>query len=275
VKFADLHVHTIFSDGTSTPEELIFLSKKCGLSAISVVDHDTIQGVAQTLEIGREENVEVLPGIELSAEYDGLEIHILGYLIDYENGELLEKLSFLKRNRVERIYKIAKKLNDLGINLDPEDVFSLAGNGTVGRLHVARVLEEKGFVGSVYEAFRKYLGDNCPAYELGFRFSPKEAIKLIKDAKGIPVLAHPYILKKDDLIFKFIEQGIMGLEVHYIEHSQSMVNFYSNIAKENGLLITGGSDFHGGGKPGVKLGSIKVPYELVERLKVAREGLLK
>ena len=275
MKFADLHVHSVFSDGTSTPEDLISGSKKSALSAIAVVDHDTIQGVLPSLEIGLKEGVEVLPGIELSAEYEGLEIHILGYLIDCNNNELIEKLAFLKKNRVDRIYKIVKKLNDLGINLDSQDVFDIAGLGTVGRLHIARALVKKGFVGSVYEAFKKYIGDNGPAYALGFHFTPEEAIKLIKVAGGIPVLAHPYILKKDELIFKFIDQGIMGLEVHYTEHSQSMVNFYSNIAKERGLLITGGSDFHGSAKPEVKLGSIKVPYELVERLKAAREGLLR
>ena len=274
MKFADLHVHTIFSDGTSTPEELIAQSKKAGLSAIAVVDHDTIQGVPPTLEIGREQGIEVLPGIELSAEYEGLEVHILGYLIDYKNSELIERLDFLKKNRVDRIYKMVKKINELGMDLAPKDVFDIAGEGTVGRLHVARAMVKKNLAGSIFEVFKKHLGDNCPAYVLGFRFSPEQAIKLIKKAGGIPVLAHPYILKKDELIHKFIEQGIMGLEVHYAEHSQSMVNFYRNIAKEKGLLITGGSDFHGNAKPEVKLGSIKVPYELVEKLKAAKEGLI-
>ncbi|MCX5703060.1 MAG: hypothetical protein NT066_00960, partial [Candidatus Omnitrophica bacterium] len=143
-----------------------------------------------------------------------------------------------------------------------------------GRLHIAKALVREGKVDSIFEAFRKYLGDKGPAFCLGFRFSPAEAIKLIKASGGIPVLAHPYVLHDDDLILKFIDYGLMGLEVYYPEHSQSMINFYLNLAKAHDLLVTGGSDFHGDGKPEVKLGCMKVPYALVEKLKAAKEKLL-
>jgi predicted metal-dependent phosphoesterase TrpH len=274
MKFADLHLHTIFSDGTYSPSELVSESKKAGLSAVAIVDHDTVGAIAPAIGIAETENIELLSGIELSAEYDGLEIHILGYLIDYKNKDLLERLETLKKNRIDRVYKIVDKLKGIGIALDPRTVFDIAKQGTVGRLHIARALLSEGKVSSVFEAFKKYIGDKCPAYVLGFRLSPNEAIKLIKDAGGIPVLAHPYTLDNDDLILKFIDYGLMGLEVWYPEHSQSMTNFYLNLAKKHNLLVTGGSDYHGNAKPGIKIGSIKIPYELVERLKAAKGRLL-
>lgn len=274
MKFADLHLHTIFSDGTYSPLELIAESKKAGLSTIAVVDHDTVEGIGETLEIAKTANIEVLSGLELSAEYDSTEIHILGYLIDYKNNGLMEKLETLKKNRIDRIYKIVDKLKDIGISLNPQDIFALAKQGTVGRLHVARALVSGGKVSSIFEAFQKYIGDKCPAYILGFKLSPKEAIKLIKDAGGISVLAHPYTLNNDELILEFIHYGLMGLEVYYPEHSQAMINFYLNLAKSHNLVVTGGSDCHGNAKPEVRIGSIKIPYELVERLKAAKDKLL-
>ncbi|MDO8662032.1 MAG: PHP domain-containing protein [Candidatus Omnitrophota bacterium] len=270
---ADLHLHTLFSDGTYTPEELVSQSLKAGLSAIAVVDHDTVEGVSPTIAEAKDQALEVLAGIELSAAYEDKEIHILGYLIDHQNKILLKKLESLKENRIERVHKMVEKLNNLGIDLKPESVFALSGNGTVGRLHIARALVKEGLVRSLSEVFQKYIGDNGPAYVLGFRFSPKEAIKFIKDSGGVPVLAHPYTLHNDELILEFVKLGLMGLEVYYPEHSQGMVNFYLELAKQNNLLVTGGSDCHGKAKPEVRLGSIKVPYELVEKLKAAKEGL--
>lgn len=270
MKFADLHLHTIFSDGTYAPEEIVSQSSKAGIAAVAVVDHDTVGGLPSGIAAAKGRDVEVLPGIELSAEYEGGEIHILGYLLDYQNSALLEKLAILKNRRVERVYKIIDKLKDSGLKMEPQDVFDIAKGGTVGRLHIARAMLQKGLVGSVFEAFQKYIGDKGPAFVLGFRFSPQEAIETIKEAQGIPVLAHPYTLRSDELIPGFIDYGLMGLEVYYSEHSQGMVNFYLNLAKEHNLLVTGGSDFHGAAKPEVRIGSVKVPYELVEKLKEAK-----
>jgi hypothetical protein len=266
-------LHTVFSDGTYTPEELVSQSLKNGLSAIAVVDHDTVLGIEPAIEIGNEKQVEVLPGIELSAESGGAEVHILGYLIDYKKEILLEKLDFLKKNRVERIYKIVDKLNNIGVALEADSVFKISGGGTVGRLHVARAMVKKGVVRSVGEAFGKYIGDKGPGYVCNFRFSPEEAIKLIKDVGGIPVLAHPYTLSNDELIPEFVNAGLMGLEVYYPEHTQSMINFYLGLAKKYNLLVTGGSDCHGKAKPEVKIGLIKLPYDLVEELKEARNRI--
>ena len=273
MKSADLHLHSLFSDGTYTPVKLVTESKRMGLEAVSLVDHDTVEGIEPALETARTKNIELLPGIELSAEYKGKEVHILGYLIDYKSKRLKGRLAALKKNRIERVYKIIRRLKGIGISLDPERVFSVAGCGTVGRLHVANALVKEGKVSSVFEAFRKYLGDGRPAFCLGFKLSVQEAIKLIKGTGGIPVLAHPYTLGNGDLILKFIGYGIRGLEIYYPQHSQSKINCYLSLAKSRGLLVTGGSDFHGDAKPEVKLGSFKIPYKLVEELKEAKENL--
>jgi predicted metal-dependent phosphoesterase TrpH len=270
MKFADLHLHTLFSDGTYTPQELIEEAGKQDLSAISIVDHDTVEGIEPTMEIAKSKNIEVISGIELSAEYDGLEIHILGYLVDYKRKDLIERLGSLRENRIERIYKIVDKLKDIGVALKAEAVFDMAKQGTVGRLHIARAMLKEGLVSSTWEAFHKYIGEKSPAYICGFKFSPQEAIKLIKDVGGIPVLAHPYTLSRDDLIPQFIEQGMMGLEAYYPEHTQGMTNLYLSLAKKFNLLVTGGSDCHGNAKPEAKIGSMKIPYELVEKLKRAK-----
>lgn len=270
MKFADLHLHTLFSDGTYTPEELIVRAKHKGLSAIAITDHDTVKGIAAAVKAGIAKGIEVLAGIELTSEYEGTEIHLLGYLIDYENSELKEKLAFLSRHRVERIYKITDKLRELGVNLEAEAVFEVAKQGNPGRLHVARALVQKGWTSSTDEAFRKYIGDKSPAYVLGFKLSPGEGIKLIKEAGGIPVLAHPYSLNRDELIPLFVDFGLMGIEVYYPQHTQSMINFYLELAKKYNLLVTGGSDCHGKAKPEVMLGSVKISYELVEKLKEAK-----
>lgn len=271
MKVADLHLHTFFSDGTYSPEELITEADKNGLSAISVVDHDTVEGVEAVIEAGKSKNLEVLPGIELTAEFNGTEIHVLGYLIDYKNDEFRQDLQRLKENRVERVYKITDKLSAMGKRLNPQTVFNLAGQGTVGRLHIARAMEQEGLVSSIFEAFHKYIGDRCPAYVCGFRFSPYEAIKLIKKVGGIPVLAHPYIINRDEWIIEFIKYGMMGLEVYYTEHTSAMINAYLGLAQKYNLLVTGGSDCHGKAKPEAKIGSIKIPYELVNNLKQAKE----
>lgn len=263
-------MHTIFSDSTYTPDELVADAKKCGLSCIALADHDTVDGIEETIAAGRALSIEVLPSIELTAEYDGLEVHILGYLIDYKDERLLTRLGVLKKIRVERIYKIVDRLKAINISLDPQTVFDIAKGGAVGRLHIARAMVKEGVVGSTGEAFARFIGDRGPAYVCGFRFEPKEAMKLIKEVGGVPVLAHPYSLKRDELIPEFVECGLMGLEVYYPEHTQSMINFYSGLARKYNLLVTGGSDCHGKAKPEVKLGAIKIPYELVEKLKAAK-----
>jgi len=271
VKFADLHVHTSCSDGTFTPAQLIKEALARGLSALAIVDHDTTEAQEEAMAQATGTGLEVIPGIELTARHENQEIHILGYFLDYRNQELLEKLKSVRLNRIQRVYQIVKNLEELGLKLNPEAVFSISGKATVGRMHIARALVKEGLVDSTAEAFRRYIGDKSPAYVLGFRLSVPEAIQLIQASGGVAVLAHPYILHNDALITEFAGYGLQGLEVHYPEHSQSMVNFYLDLAKKLNLLVTGGTDFHGSAKPEIKLGMIKIPLELVEKLRQAKK----
>lgn len=276
MKYADLHLHSIFSDSTYTPAGLIQQAKTAGLDCIALVDHDTVAGIDYVIEAAvLQKDIETLPGVEVTAEYEGQEIHILGYLIDYKDRRLASKLEFLKKTRTERIYKIIARLKDLGINLEADAVFGMVGHdgqGTVGRMHVAQAMLKQGLVVSTAEAFARYIGDKCPAQVLDFGLSPYEAISLIREAGGIAVLAHPYSLGKAELIPKLVDYGIMGLEVYYPQVLPAMVNFYLGLAKKYNLLVTGGSDCHGRAKAEVKIGSIKIPYELVEKLKAAKSG---
>lgn len=266
-----MHLHTVYSDSTYTPEELMREAKCAGLSAVAIVDHDTVEGISPVEAAAKKIDIEVIPGIELTAQHQGKEVHLLGYLIDYQKKGLREKLDSLWRIRVERVHKIAGKLKALGLNLEAEEVFALAKNATVGRLHIARIMVNKGMVSSTSEAFRKYIGEDCPAYVLGFRLSVLEATQLIQDLGGIAVLAHPYSLNNNYLIPEFVDYGIEGLEAYYPEHTPAMTNLYLDLAQKFNLVVTGGSDCHGQTKPGAKIGSVKIPYALVEKLKERKE----
>ena len=268
-RFADLHLHTVFSDGTLTPQELMQEVKKENIYAVSICDHDAVDGIEPAVKESGQLAIEVIPGIELSAEYEAIEVHILGYFIDSGNDELRQRLVFLKHNRRLRVQRIVEKLRAAGMDINSDSVFALANEAPAGRVHIARVMLKQGIVASIPEAFYRYIGDNCPAYVAGFKFSPVEAIELVKRCGGIPVLAHPYILKRDNLIPELADRGLMGLEVYYPEYSQSVINFYLQLAAKLGLLVTGGSDFHGEARASVKIGSVKIPYALVERLKAA------
>ncbi len=271
MKFADLHVHTSHSDGTYTSAQLVREGIARGISVLAIVDHDTIEALTEALAEAEGEDLEIIPGIELTAQHENQEIHILGYFLDYRNKELLEKLKLVQLNRIQRVYKMVENLEGLGLKLNPGTVFGISGKATVGRMHIARALVKEGLVGSTSEAFRKYIGDRSPAYVLGFPLSVPEAIKLIQAAGGVAVLAHPYVLHNDALIAEFAGYGLEGIEVYYPEHSQAMVNFYLELAKKLNLLVTGGTDFHGSVKPQIKLGMIKIPLELVEKLRQAKK----
>ncbi|MDD5115496.1 MAG: PHP domain-containing protein [Candidatus Omnitrophica bacterium] len=269
-KYADLHVHTSESDGTLSPRQLVTAAHSSGLSAIAITDHDTVEGIPEALEASSSFGLEIIPGIELTAQYERQEVHILGYFFDFRNAELTEKLKVMQQNRVERVYKIVKNLEDLDVRIDPRDVFDISGKGTVGRMHIAKALVKRGWVSTTGEAFSRYIGDKSPAYVLGFNLSPQEAIKLIRRSGGVAVLAHPYLLRNDELIRDLADCGLGGIEAYYPEHSQSMVNFYLDLAKELKLLVTGGSDFHGSVKPNIKLGMVKIPMDMVDDLRQVR-----
>ena len=272
-KFADLHVHTNFSDGTNSPEDAVRLAKDAGLYSIAITDHDTVAALDRAIKAGREYSIEVVPGIELSADMGSSEVHILGYFIDYNKDWFKDKLNELSEARVKRIYEMVEKLSSLNIKIDPDEVFELAKGATVGRLHLARAMQKEGCVGSIHEAFQKYIGDKGPAYVSRFKLTPKEAIQTILKLRGLPVLAHPNTFYHDELIPDFIEMGLKGIEVYYPEHNSATVKHYKAIADKYKLLVTGGSDFHGSAKPDIPIGKIRIPYRLVEDMVAAKNRL--
>lgn len=267
---ADLHVHTNFSDGTFSPEEVIQHASKIKLSCIAICDHDVLDAIGPCLAAGEKYGVEVIPGVEVTAEKQGCEIHMLGFYIDRKDEAFRAKLAQLCAQREKRIYDMIDKLKKHKINLDPGEVFKLSGKGSIGRLHLARMLYKKGYVATVDDAFRKYIGNNKSCYVGKINLTPEEAIDEIIKARGIPVLAHPGVMGKDEFIPSYIKHGLMGIEVYHTDHPPAAARRYEAMAKENNLLMTGGSDCHGLGKGRVLMGVVTVGYELVERLKDAR-----
>lgn len=266
-KFADLHVHTFHSDSTFTPEQVIDTAHKKGLSAIAITDHDSVNGVDPSIGFAAKYGIEVIAGVELTAEEEDTEIHLLGYFIDWKAVWFEKKLEKIRHARLERIYEMVEKLKKAGVDIDPKKVLALSGPGAVGRLHLATVLYNEGIISSIGEAFRKYIGQKAPCYVKKYKLTPKEAIDMILKLGGAPVLAHPRILGRDDLIPGFIKDGLRGIEVYHTEHFPAVVSRYENFAVSHNLLMTGGSDCHGMGKKDVLLGKVKIPYSLVEGLK--------
>ncbi len=281
MELIDLHAHTTASDGSLTPAELVGLAAGIGLKAVAVTDHDNVDGLPEALAKGREIGLEVVPGVEISAEYKPGTMHILGYLVDPEAAGLGPRLNELQEARRNRTPKIVAKLRELGLDITVEDIQAAAGGLQVGRPHFAKVLQDKGYAASFNEAFDKYLGKGAPAYVDKFRFSPAEAVGLIHEAGGLAVLAHPFTLRQDDpaeleeMIVGLKNDGLDGLEVYYSEHTPEMTRLYLELAARHGLLPTGGSDFHGDNKNGISLGrgrgDLAVPYELLAALKRKRE----
>jgi len=267
MKFADLHLHTNFSDGTYEPEELVARAKGCGLDAISLTDHDTIEGCARAATACRAEQIEFIPGTELTAEHDGLELHILGYALDAKNPHLLAEMAKFQEVRQNRIRDIVMRLNDLKVPLEAEKVFEIANCQSPGRPHVARALVQGGFCATFDEAFERFLKKNRPAWVSKFKISAADAIALIHHAGGVAVLAHPGLNRTDDYIPDLVEAGLDGIECFHTKHSMTTANYYLGIAKRFGVLVTGGSDCHGMNKGKPLIGTVKIPYEYVETLK--------
>lgn len=267
MKYCDLHVHTFYSDSTFSPEEAVSCAKEKNLRAIAICDHDSIDGIGPCQAIGSELGVEVIAGIELTAERTDNEVHILGYFIDWKADWFRKELKALRDLRVDRVYKMVEKLKGFNMKMDPSDVFKLAGKGTVGRLHMAQAMLKNGLIKNLKEAFDKYIGFLKPCYMPYTKFSPQEAIAVILKAGGVPVLAHPNVLGNDNYITEFIDYGLRGIEVYHTDHKSSVSRRYEEIAKRFGLIMTGGSDCHGLGKGRVLMGGVKVPYEAVEKLR--------
>jgi predicted metal-dependent phosphoesterase TrpH len=273
----DLHTHTTHSDGSATPQELIERAIAKRARAVAITDHDTVGAIGEARAAAKHFGIEFVEGIEISAEYSPGTMHILGYCIDSKSHALAKKLRELKQARERRNPQIANRLRLLGFDISYDEVAKVAGNEVVGRPHFARVMIEKGYVGSIQEAFDRFLKKGAAAYVEKARLSPAESIALIHEAGGVAVLAHPYQLKlesyeaADDLVGELAGFGLDGIEALYSRHSASQRESYSEIASRHDLLVTGGSDYHGSYKPDINivtgLGDLEVPYELLEAVK--------
>lgn len=267
-KLADLHVHTTASDGTLTPTEAVQQAREVGLAGIGIADHDTVDGIGEALRAGKTYGVDVVPGIEISALHDGVEVHVLGYFVDHEHPELLKEMRTIKKARIERARLMVEKLNSMGVPIEFDRVFEIARGGSVGRPHIAQAIYELGLAPSVEAAFGRFLYDGGPAYVPRLEIPAVRAIELIKNAGGVPCLAHVAKLRRDDLIIELLKAGIAGIEVYHPDHPSAASRFYRRFAERHGLLIVGGSDAHclphsrAGG-----IGSITVAYDVVEQLR--------
>jgi len=255
----DLHAHTTASDGSLSPTELVEAAHATGLAAIGVTDHDTIDGVAEAVDAGAEVGIRVVPGVEISAELDGGSLHVLGYGYDHADPGINDGLDRLKQARDDRNPRILQKLRELGVPITEELVMDRAGGGVVGRPHIAQVLVDLKAVDTVQQAFDDYLATGAAAHVDKFRLDPEGAFALIRDAGGIPVMAHPFQTRRmgDDLR-RLVEGlrtvGLEGIEVWYSRHTPDQTEAYAALAEEFDLVATGGTDFHGESKPDIRLG---------------------
>jgi predicted metal-dependent phosphoesterase TrpH len=277
----DLHVHSTASDGTLSPSELLALARDLGLGALAITDHDTLEGSREALQAGIPNGLEFLTGVEISAQPPASftcpgSFHILGYQIRLDDPVLNETLLVLQNARKNRNPQILERLNKLGIPISLDEIRREAGKIQLGRPHIAQFMVQKGWVETIDEAFDVYLGKGRPAYVDKFRITCARAIEIIGGAGGVPVLAHPYLLEAksedalDNLVFELKSMGLRGVEVFYPSHTPDQTARYESIARRHGLLMTGGTDFHGLITPDIKMGSgngnLFIPYSIYENL---------
>jgi len=265
--FADLHLHTSFSDGTYTPEELVERARAHELAAIAVTDHDTIEGCARAAAACAQHHIEFITGTELTAEAKGHELHLIGYFINVAHPRLNAELVRFQLIRQNRIREMVERLNALDVPLEAEAVFALANCQAPGRPHIGRALVQAGYCSHLDEAFERFLKRNRPAWVPKSKISAHDAIDLVHEAGGVAVLAHPGLNRCDHLIADLAAAGLDGLECFHSKHSTSACAHYVEVAEQHDLLITGGSDCHGMNKGQPLIGGIKLPYSYVQRLK--------
>lgn len=270
VRRADLHTHTMCSDGKLSPSELVRKVHERGIRAMAVTDHDTIDGLPEAIETGVKLGIEVIPGVELSVTADGQEIHLLGYFFDPLNDEIVEHLQAFRRARKTRAEAIIGHLNKLGLKVCIEDVLAHARDGVVGRPHIAQALLSCGLVASYEDAFASYLKDHGPAFSPKPAFPAAEALAMLHAAGGIGVLAHPGTRTSGRMVRDLVRSGLDGIETVHPSHSFSLTRQYKDVARERGLIETGGSDYHGF-RPGEdeNINRYSIPYQRLDRIRAA------
>jgi len=274
----DLHTHTTASDGVLSPRDLVRLAARHGVRVLAVTDHDSTEGVrAATAEAALYPPLTIVPGLEINCDVEGGEVHLLGYFVDLEAPWFQGFLHEQRAERRARIYRIAERLGQLGMAIDPAEVFALVQEGSAGRPHVAQVMVNHGYVKSVREAFDRYLHAGGPASVPRKRLTPVDAVKVIRRAQGVPVLAHPGLAGKDEIIPELVAAGLMGIETYYLEHTPAQVAAYQAMCAKLDLIATGGSDYHGiangrTNQPGTPRVPMAVYDELLSRAAAAARG---
>ncbi|MFH1846237.1 MAG: PHP domain-containing protein [Candidatus Omnitrophota bacterium] len=272
--FADLHVHTNLSDGILSPEEVVEHALQEGLKAISITDHDAVDAVDPCIFFAEDKEIEIIPGVELSSENGEREVHILGYYLDHKDRDFLKILSILQDSREERMDGMISLLKKKGMDVTREKVFGSNSSGSIGRLHLARILKEEGFVKSLSEAFDRYIGEGKDCHVKHQRLDYKGAIYSIRKAGGVPTLAHPGVSCKEEDIKLYADAGLKGIEVYHPKHKPAENRRYLDLAQKYGLLVTGGSDCHGGkNKKSMLLGTVRVDRGRVEALRAESERI--
>jgi len=265
----DLHIHSTASDGRFSPAEIVRQSAEHGLTTIAICDHDTVDGVAPALKAAKAfPRLKVIPGIEINTDVPSGEGHILGYFIDYTNHELQTTLKRLRNSRQGRAQGMIAKLENLGIHIDWQRVQEIARDGAIGRPHIAQAMLEKGYITSLREAFIKYIGRGGPAYVERDKITPVEAVQLILQAGGLPVLAHPLTIDNPEtMVAELKAAGLVGIEAYYDGYNGNEINSLVSLANKYNLITTGGSDYHGlDASNETMIGDVEVPAESVEQL---------
>jgi predicted metal-dependent phosphoesterase TrpH len=265
--YIDLHVHTNASDGILSPQEVVEWAIKKKLKAIAITDHDTTDGFVEATQHTNQDDLELIPGVELSCTFMDNDVHLLGYMFDYKNPEFVKTIKKFREERLVRGKLMVAKLNELGINLRMETVSQIAGKAAMGRPHIADALVREEYVRTYDEAFARYLGYHAPAYVPKKHLDVEHAINILHLIGGVAVLAHPGTLNHDEYIPLFVEMGLDGIEAFHSLHERRSIDHYKSIAKKYDMIFTGGSDCHGPRKGKLLLGSIRIPYEVLETMK--------
>jgi predicted metal-dependent phosphoesterase TrpH len=265
--YADLHLHSNRSDGACSPKELVDKAVSRGLKAIAIVDHDEVSALDEAIPYGQERGLEVIPGVELSVSYQQFDLHMLAYCFDSNNPQLASYLNLFQKERVKRAQRMVEILAKFGMPISFDTVLQKAGPGSIGRPHIADVLVEEGHVFSIQEAFDKYIGNGKPAYVAKYKIDVDTTLRLVTSAGGVCSIAHPGIDVNDEILAMLIKVGLPAIETIHPKHNEHQTRHFSEMAKRNGLLETGGSDYHGGNRGDGVLGKYKVPYEVVDKLK--------
>lgn len=274
----DLHLHTTASDGRLSPTEVVRLAGGQGLKQISISDHDSTEGLAEAFEESKNfPDLRIIPGIELSTDVPGDEIHMLGYFIQYDDKEFQDILKQFRTGRLDRAQEMVRKLAALGIVLDWERVKEIAGDGSVGRPHIALAMVEEGYCKEPKDAFPEYLGRNGLAYAERPKMTPTEGVEMLRRVGGVPVLAHPaYMNEMEPNIVALKEAGLMGMEVYYAKFDADTVRRLKTLAEKYDLIPCGGSDFHGlGNADDAVLGSVGPPASTVDQLEEASQSIIR